>query len=119
MSILDKNKKNKKNKKEILCEKCGKIFNNKKFYNFHKCEIGFICTCEKIFKSKMDLIQHNIYCGKINNENEINLNVTITEKCCHEWIYLKDRVHNKGDGKGKYMAYKCTKCNTFQKRYLK
>ena len=36
--------------------------------------------------------------------------------CKHNWKCLRDRVHNKGKGKGKYMAYKCTLCNKFQRR---
>ena len=67
----------------------------------------------KIFKSKMDLIHHNIYCGKINNENKINLNVTITEKKLCLLIYLKDLFIIK-TVKGN-IWHICTKCNTFQK----
>ena len=36
--------------------------------------------------------------------------------CRHDWECLRDRVHNKGNGKGKYMAYKCRKCKKFQRR---
>jgi len=38
-------------------------------------------------------------------------------QCLHEWLCL-GRAHNKGDGKGKYKVYKCTKCNASQTRYL-
>ena len=37
----------------------------------------------------------------------------------HDWKCLDDRVHNKGDGKGKYQNFTCIKCNEYQKRYLK
>lgn len=47
-----------------------------------------------------------------------------TETCQHYWSYAgqkknKDRIHNKGNGKGKYQAYKCEHCGKFKRRYLK
>lgn len=44
--------------------------------------------------------------------------------CKHRWIPAghkknKDRVHNKNNGRGKYMAYKCEICNKFKRRYFK
>ena len=41
-----------------------------------------------------------------------------TAKCKHRWVCLRGRVHNKGDGKGKYHAFVCTLCGKFQRRYL-
>ena len=38
-------------------------------------------------------------------------------KCKHDWTCLRDRCHNKGDGKGKYRAYRCSLCKKFQRRY--
>ena len=39
--------------------------------------------------------------------------------CRHVWLCLKDRCHNKGDGRGKYRAYKCQECSKFVRRYSK
>jgi len=39
--------------------------------------------------------------------------------CGHVWLCLKDRCHNKGDGRGKYRAYKCQECSKFVRRYSK
>ena len=39
--------------------------------------------------------------------------------CVHDWINCGNRVHNKNNGKGKYEALKCSKCNKFQRRYIK
>jgi len=44
--------------------------------------------------------------------------------CKHIWEAAghkknKDRIHNKGNGKGKYKVYKCTLCKAFKRRYLK
>ena len=36
------------------------------------------------------------------------------EKCVHVWICLRDRCHNRGNGK--YYAYKCSECGKFQRR---
>ncbi len=46
------------------------------------------------------------------------------DNCKHSWVPAgrkqnKDRIHNKGNGQGKYMAYKCEKCKKFKRRYLK
>ena len=105
----------KKNKdKKIKCEMCDKLIFSK-YYNYHKCEVGFTCECGKLFKSKNDLMNHK------NDKHNSSLSVKKNnshDRCLHDWICLKDRVHNKNDGKGKYRAYKCTKCNTFQRRYL-
>jgi len=38
--------------------------------------------------------------------------------CNHVWHCLQDRVHNRGDGKGKYRNYVCQRCGCFQRRYL-
>ena len=38
-------------------------------------------------------------------------------KCKHVWKCLRDRWHNKGDGKGKYRVYKCKICYKVSKRY--
>jgi len=43
--------------------------------------------------------------------------------CKHIWVPAghkknKDRIHNKGNGKGKYQAYKCQECGAFKRRYL-
>ena len=43
----------------------------------------------------------------------------VNPPCNHRWVFLRDRVHNKGDGKGKYMAFKCSACSAFQRRYVK
>jgi len=49
---------NKKNKdKKIKCEMCDKLIFSK-YYNYHKCEVGFTCECGKSFKSKIDLMNH-------------------------------------------------------------
>ena len=39
-------------------------------------------------------------------------------KCKHRWVCLRGRVHNRGDGKGKYHAFVCTACGKFQRRYI-
>lgn len=44
--------------------------------------------------------------------------------CKHVWSPAghkknKDRIHNKGNGKGKYQAYKCEECGKFKRRYIK
>ena len=56
-------------------------------------------------------------CGEFNREKIIIItetdNVTI-EKCKHNWICLRDRCHNRGNGK--YKAYKCDLCGKFQRR---
>ena len=46
------------------------------------------------------------------------------DDCKHVWVPAgarknKNRIHNKGNGKGKYQAYKCEKCDKFKRRYLK
>lgn len=52
-------------------------------------------------------------------------------KCHHRWVALGSyhdgstdrpgsgsaRVHNRGDGKGKYLAYRCVICDKFQRRH--
>lgn len=52
-------------------------------------------------------------------------------KCHHRWVPLGSyhdgatdrpgsgsaRVHNRGDGKGKYLAYRCVLCDKFQRRH--
>ena len=35
-------------------------------------------------------------------------------KCRHVWTCLRDRCHNRGNGK--YLAYKCELCGKFQRR---
>ena len=35
-------------------------------------------------------------------------------KCRHDWVCLRDRCHNRGNGK--YQAYKCKLCGKFQRR---
>jgi len=114
------NRKGKKNNKikHIKCENCDKLIKSNNYIN-HKCEIGFNCECSKSFKSKIDLMNH-----KRDKPNCVSKTIKKTiqlqpiEKCVHDWTCLKDRLHNKGDGKGKYSAYKCIKCKAFQRRYL-
>lgn len=115
-----KKNKNKKNKDEkINCEMCDKLIFSKN-YNYHKCEVGFTCECGKTFKSKNDLLNHKRDKTNCTSKSikKINLHEKPNEKCFHDWICLNDRVHNRNDGRGKYRAYKCTKCNEFQRRYL-
>jgi len=50
-------------------------------------------------------------------EDEIKDEVNKQESCKHVWECLKGRTHNKGNGKGKYQAYKCRECGKFQRRY--
>ena len=50
-------------------------------------------------------------------EDEIEDDVNKQETCKHVWECLKGRTHNKGNGKGKYQAYKCRECGKFQRRY--
>lgn len=38
--------------------------------------------------------------------------------CHHSWECIRDRVHNRGDGKGKYQNYWCRRCGSFQRRFL-
>ena len=56
---------------------------------------------------------------EIENEigNEIEDEVNKQETCKHVWECLRGRTHNKGNGKGKYQAYKCRECGKFQRRY--
>ena len=49
--------------------------------------------------------------------NEIGDDVNKQETCIHVWECLRGRTHNKGNGKGKYQAYKCRECGKFQRRY--
>tara|TARA_A100001015_G_scaffold309987_1_gene410481 strand:- start:6333 stop:6602 length:270 start_codon:yes stop_codon:yes gene_type:complete len=49
--------------------------------------------------------------------NEIEDEVNKQETCKHVWECLRGRTHNKGNGKGKYQAYKCRECGKFQRRY--
>ena len=37
--------------------------------------------------------------------------------CDHDWDH-RDRVHNKGDGRGKYRVSKCRLCRKFQKKWV-
>ena len=56
---------------------------------------------------------------KLTNRKKHKMDETIYNKCKHEWICLNnDRIHNKGDGKGKYQAFKCAICKKFQRRYF-
>ena len=48
---------------------------------------------------------------------EIEDEVNKQETCKHVWECLRGRTHNKGNGKGKYQAYKCRECGKFQRRY--
>lgn len=46
------------------------------------------------------------------------------DTCKHIWAPAghkknTDRIHNKGNGKGKYQAYKCQTCGKFKRRFLK
>ena len=50
-------------------------------------------------------------------EDEIEYEVNKQETCKHVWECLRGRTHNKGNGKGKYQAYKCRECGKFQRRY--
>ena len=45
------------------------------------------------------------------DENEDTEDV---KKCVHNWVCLRDRCHNRGNGK--YKAYRCSLCNKFQRR---
>lgn len=105
--------------KKINCEMCDKLISSK-YYNYHKCDIGFTCECGKLFKSKIDLFNHKRDKTNCTSKSikKINLHEKPNEKCFHDWVCLNDRVHNKNDGRGKYRAYKCNKCNAFQRRYL-
>lgn len=42
------------------------------------------------------------------------------EKDCSNHFYkpVEDRIHNKGDGKGKYIKYKCLYCEKRYRKYL-
>ena len=46
------------------------------------------------------------------------LHDSLRVRCHHQWVCLRDRVHNRADGRGKYMAYKCSRCGAFQRRYV-
>lgn len=55
------------------------------------------------------------------DERETNTEI---KRCKHVWVPAghrrnKDRVHNKGNGKGCYKAYKCDLCGEFKRRYIK
>jgi hypothetical protein len=50
-------------------------------------------------------------------EDVIEDEVNEQETCKHVWECLRGRTHNKGNGKGKYQAYKCRECGKFQRRY--
>ena len=84
-------------------------------------------------KKKNKIVPHNEI---INTDNEINDiknsdlftvdedkkyesqdDINKQETCKHVWECLRDRTHNKGNGKGKYQAYKCRECGKFQRRY--
>ena len=51
--------------------------------------------------------------------SHLHAHLSPAQACRHRWVCLRDRVHNKADGRGKYMAYKCSDCGAFQRRYLK
>ena len=115
---INRKGKKKNSKKHIKCENCDKLIKSNN-YIYHKCKIGFNCECSKIFKSKIDLMYHKL--GKPNCKSKTikkGIQLQPIEKCVHDWTCLEDRVHNKGDGKGKYRAYKCSKCKSFKRRYL-
>lgn len=53
-----------------------------------------------------------------------DLKQTLQEECRHVWEPAgskrnRDRIHNKGNGKGNYKAYVCSECGKFKRRYLK
>ena len=55
----------------------------------------------------------------------VKCNQVIDDKidCKHYWAPMggknRDRIHNRGNGKGTYMCYKCTECGKFKRRYIK
>ncbi len=56
--------------------------------------------------------------GPLNDDTkEKDYHKNSENKCKHDWTCLRDRCHNKGDGKGKYRAYRCSLCKKFQRRY--
>lgn len=62
--------------------------------------------------------KNNICKNKLEDISENKLeDIPNEDKCQHVWECLKDRTHNKGNGKGKYKAYKCRECGKFQRRY--
>ena len=55
-------------------------------------------------------------------EDYININYILNKKilvCNHSYQPIGDRVHNKGDGRGKYLNYKCIHCGNRYKKFLK
>ena len=117
--IIKNNRKRYHNNEKIKCDKCDKII-NRNYFNNHKCDVGFNCKCGKIFRSNTDLMNHKRDKPNCTSKaiKKINIHEQPIDKCVHSWEWLNERIHNKGDGKGKYKAYKCQKCKAFQRRYI-
>ena len=89
-----------------------KLINNEdKFKDFFK-KYNICLILNIIEKSRCIIINYLKDFKKINNYNRII-------QCSHFFKPLEDRVHNRGDGKGKYIKFKCTKCNKKYNEYLK
>ena len=85
-----------------------------------KCErvgghIYYYCEqCGAFSQSKPALYQEETDTSEESSFEIKTENMISEEKCVHNWICLRDRCHNRGDGK--YKAYKCEYCNKFQRR---
>ncbi len=91
---------------ERVCSTCDKKYKTKFTGDNPKC---YSCVQQIKEQKELDKIK------KIQDkEKEIPLPCEI-----HEWKCLDERVHNKGDGRGKYQNFTCIKCNKWQKRYIK
>ena len=56
----------------------------------------------KDYNTKKPESEHTKPCENVSTDTE--------EKCIHDWKCIKERVHNKGDGNGKYRMYRCRLC---------
>tara|TARA_B100001093_G_scaffold67002_2_gene56973 strand:+ start:7495 stop:7911 length:417 start_codon:yes stop_codon:yes gene_type:complete len=89
-----------------------KLINNEdKFKDFfEKYKINFILNINE--KSRCIIINYLRDYKKNKNYNRI-------KSYNHFFKPIENRVHNRGDGKGKYIKFKCTKCNKKYNEYLK
>ena len=82
-----------------------------------ECKHQEIIFIEKVIKKNREItVKICDLCGEIIKDIKI-MKIEESEKCKHSWECLRDKVHNKGNGK--YRAYKCRLCEKFVRRSLK
>lgn len=92
-------------RKKSMCDPCDwqkEVLPNHTFY--------YCASCSAFSRTKpIDFVEE---------EEAEDAQTEIATKCRHNWVALGNgRCHNKGGRKtGKYVCYRCTECNAFQKR---